>query len=132
MPSLNRVTLIGYIGKDPDVKYLPSGQTVASFSMATTEQWQADGEWQKKTEWHNLVAFGRIAEICGEHIHKGSLVYLEGKLQTRSWEDRSGGKRQTTQIVVSTIKNLSGKPKPPNESGELSPEEIANNEDVPF
>jgi len=131
MASLNRVTLIGYLGKDPEVKGLPSGTTVANFSIATSEKWQdqKSGTWQEKTEWHNIVAFGKVAEICGEYFQKGNLVYLEGKIQTRSWEDRNGGKRQTTSIVVNIIKNLSGKPKANNDEG-VPPGD--NLDEVPF
>lgn len=135
MPSLNRATLIGYLGKDPEVKYLPSGTTVANFSLATTEKWQdqQSGTWQEKTEWHNIVAFGRIAEICSEYVQKGNLVYLEGKIQTRTWEDKNGVKRQTTSIVVNMIKNLSGKPKSDEGQGDL-PGGLppGDNSDVPF
>ena len=109
MPSLNRVTLIGHLGKDPEVKYLQNGTTVATASLATTEKWQAqDGEWKERTEWHNIVAYARAAEILGEYFKKGNLTYIEGKLHYRSWE-KDGVKKYATEIVVFTIKNLSPK-----------------------
>ncbi|MBW2341872.1 MAG: single-stranded DNA-binding protein [Deltaproteobacteria bacterium] len=96
MASLNKVMLIGNLGADPEIRYTPSGAAVANFNMATREQWTK----QDKTEWHRIVAWRRLGEICGEYLHKGSLVYIEGRLQTRSWEDRDGNKRYTTEIIA--------------------------------
>ena len=99
MASLNKVMLIGNLGADPEIRYTQSGAAGATFNMATKEQWTSkEGERQEKTEWHRIVAWRRLGEICGEYLHKGSLVYIEGKLQTRSWEDRDGNKRWTTEI----------------------------------
>lgn len=109
--SLNRVTLIGNLGKDPDVKYTPSGTPVAKFSLATNERYKdKSGEWQDRTEWHNLVAWQRMAEIVGEYAKKGTKVYVEGRLQTSSWEDKqSGEKKYRTEIVVQDLMLLSGR-----------------------
>jgi single-strand DNA-binding protein len=101
MASLNKVLLIGNLGADPELRYTPSGAAVANFTMATREQWTSkEGEKQDRTEWHRIVAWRRLGEICGEYLHKGSLVYIEGRLQTRSWEDRDGNKRYTTEIIA--------------------------------
>ena len=108
MPSLNKVILIGHLGKDPDVKYLPNGTVVASTSLATSERYQKDGEWKENTEWHNIVAYAKAAEILGEHFKKGTLTYIEGKLRTRSWE-KDGAKKYITEIVAFAVKNLSPK-----------------------
>jgi len=107
MAGVNKVILVGNLGAEPEVRYTPSGKTVASFNLATTEQWTGkDGEKTEKTEWHRIVVWGRLGEICGEYLHKGSQVYIEGRLQTRSWEDREGNKRYTTEIVAQTMQML--------------------------
>lgn len=101
--SLNKVQLIGNLGKDPELKYTPSSVAVASFSVATMEEWKdADGNKQEKTEWHNIVAWRKLAEICGEYLKKGKKVYIEGKLQTRSYE-KDGVKRYVTEIVADQV-----------------------------
>lgn len=109
--SVNKVILVGNLGKDPEVKYTPSGIPVAKFSMATNERYKdKGGEWQDRTEWHSLVAFQRLAEIVGEYVKKGSKLYIEGRLQTSSWEDKqSGEKKYRTEIVVSDLVLLSGR-----------------------
>ena len=99
MASVNRVILIGNLGRDPEVRYLPSGDAVANFCIATTEKWKdKNGEMQEQTEWHRISFFGRQAEIAGEYLRKGSQVYVEGRLQTRKWTDKDGNERQTTEI----------------------------------
>ncbi len=100
--SVNKVILVGNVGADPEVKYTPSGIPVGKFSLATNERFKnKSGEWQDRTEWHNIVAWQRLAEIVGEYVSKGSKVYIEGKLQTSSWEDRqSGEKKYRTEIVA--------------------------------
>lgn len=100
--SVNKVILVGNIGKDPDVKYTPSGVPVAKFSLATNERFKGkSGEWQERTEWHNVTAWQRLAEIVGEYVQKGNKLYVEGRLQTSSWEDRqSGDKKYKTEIVA--------------------------------
>jgi len=105
--SINKVILIGNLGSDPEVRYTPSGRPVANFSIATTENWtNKDGGKEERTEWHRIVAWGRLGEICGEYLNKGRSVYIEGKLQTRSWEDRDGNKRYTTEILAQTMQML--------------------------
>jgi single-strand DNA-binding protein len=107
MASINKVILIGNLGGDPEIRYTPSGRPVANFNIATTENWtNKDGGKEERTEWHRIVAWGRLGEICGEYLHKGKQVYIEGKLQTRSWEDRDGNKRYTTEILAQTMQML--------------------------
>ena len=103
--SVNKVILVGNVGKDPDIKYTPSGVPVAKVSLATNERYKdKSGEWQERTEWHNLVFWQRLAEIVGEYVKKGSKVYVEGRLQTSSWEDKqSGEKKYRTEIVVADL-----------------------------
>lgn len=111
MAGINKVILIGRLGRDPEVKYTPSGATVANFSIATSEEWKDrdTGEKQERTEWHRIVAWRRLGEICGEYLRKGSQVYIEGKLQTREWEDRDGNKRYTTEIIAVNMQMLDNK-----------------------
>jgi single-strand DNA-binding protein len=108
MGSLNKVTLIGRLGKDPEVRYTQAGQAVANFTIATDESYKdKQGERQKKVEWHNIVVWGKVAEeFVGKYLKKGMLVCAEGKIQTRSWDDREGNKKYTTEINVSNIINL--------------------------
>lgn len=107
---LNKWIGIGRLGKDPEVRYTPDGAMVTSFSLATDRQWKdKNGEKQQETEWHNIVIFGKLAEICGNYLSKGSLIYLEGKIQTRKWKDKEGVTRYTTEIVGKEMKMLSGK-----------------------
>src|SRR5215471_6089778 len=103
--SVNKVILVGNVGKDPEVKYAPSGVALAKFSLATNERFKdKSGEWQDRTEWHNVLAWQRLAEIVGEYVHKGAKLYIEGKLQTSSWEDRNSGERKyRTEIVARDI-----------------------------
>jgi single-strand DNA-binding protein len=100
--SVNKVILVGNVGKDPEVKYTPNGVALAKFSLATNERFKdKSGEWQDRTEWHNVLAWERLAEIVGEYVHKGAKLYVEGRLQTSSWEDRqSGEKKYRTEIVA--------------------------------
>jgi single-strand DNA-binding protein len=109
--SVNKVILIGNLGKDPEVKYTPSGVAVAKFSLATNERFKnKQGEWEDRTEWHNLVAFQRTAEIVGEYLKKGRTVYVEGSLRTSSWEDKeSGQKKYRTEIMVNDLVLLGGR-----------------------
>jgi len=107
MASVNKVILVGNLGADPEVRYAPSGTAVANFSLATTDQWtNKEGGKEEKTEWHKIVAFGRLGEICGEYLHKGKQVYIEGRLQTKAWEDKEGIKRYTTEIIANTMQML--------------------------
>jgi len=109
--SVNKVILVGNLGKDPEIKYTPSGVPVAKFSLATNERYKDKaGEWQERTEWHNIVAWQRLAEIIGEYVKKGSKIYIEGRLQTSSWEDKqSGEKKYKTEIVAHDLVLLSGR-----------------------
>ncbi|MFW8601674.1 single-stranded DNA-binding protein [Desulfobacterota bacterium M19] len=106
---VNKVILIGNLGADPEVRYTQSGAAVANFNIATTEVWVKDGTKEERTEWHRIVAFGRLGEICGEYLSKGSKVYIEGKIQTRQWDDKDGNKRYTTEIIAREMKMLSPK-----------------------
>ncbi|ADW18211.1 single-strand binding protein [Desulfobulbus propionicus DSM 2032] len=105
---INKVILIGNLGADPEIRYTQNGTPVATFTMATTERRKGqDGQVQEQTEWHRVVAWQRLAEICGEYLSKGSKVYIEGKLQTRKWKDQNGNDRYTTEIVAREMKMLS-------------------------
>lgn len=109
--GINKVILVGNLGNDPDVRYMPNGEAVANVSVATTESWKdkQTGEKQERTEWHRVVMFRRLGEIAGEYLKKGSQVYIEGKLQTRKWQDKSGNDRYTTEIVASDMQMLGGR-----------------------
>ena len=109
--GVNKVILVGNLGQDPEVKYMPSGQAVCNISIATTESWndKTSGEKVEKTEWHRVVFFRRLAEIAGEYLRKGSQVYIEGRLQTRKWQDQSGNDRYTTEIVANDMQMLGSK-----------------------
>ena len=110
MASLNKVMLIGNLGKDPEVRYTASGQAVASFSLATSEKFKGkSGEWEERTEWHNITLWGKLAEIAGEYLSKGKTAYIEGRLQTRKWQDKNGNDRYTTEIVGDKMQMLSPK-----------------------
>ena len=108
MASVNRVILIGNLGRDPEIRYTQSGEPIANFSLATTEKWTGkDGNKQERTEWHNIVAWGKLGEICGQYLKKGKLVYIEGSIRTDSWDDKeSGQKKYRTEIVANTMKML--------------------------
>ncbi|WP_272687700.1 single-stranded DNA-binding protein [Providencia sp. PROV079] len=100
--GVNKVILIGHLGQDPEIRYMPSGGAVANLTLATSETWRdkQSGEMREKTEWHRVVIFGKLAEVAGEYLKKGSQVYIEGSLQTRKWQDQSGQDRYTTEVVV--------------------------------
>ncbi len=106
--GVNKVILIGNLGNDPDIRYTASGAAVANISLATAESWKDKntGEQQERTEWHRIVFFGRLAEIVGEYLRKGSQIYVEGRLQTRKWEDKEGKDRYTTEIVANEMQML--------------------------
>lgn len=108
--AINKAILIGNLGKDPELRYTASGTAVASFSLATSERFKnRNGEQQERTEWHNIVAWGNLAEICGKYLAKGRQVYIEGRIQSRSYDDRDGNKRYITEIVANEMKML-GRP----------------------
>jgi len=107
--GVNKVILIGRLGGDPEVRYTSNGGAVANFTMATNESWVGkDGQKQEKTEWHRIVAWGKLGEICGQYLAKGRQAFIEGKLQTREWQDKEGGKRYTTEIVAQNVQFLGG------------------------
>jgi single-strand DNA-binding protein len=144
--TVNRVILIGRLGKDPEVKSLPSGTTVTKFSIATDEKYtDRAGEKQERTEWHNIVAWGKLAEICGQYLRKGKLVYIDGSIRTDSWEDKeSGQKKYRTEIIANTMQMLDKK-SDSDEGGSYAgagarkssvsagaPSQMDEDEDVPF
>ena len=133
---INKAILIGRLGKDPEVRYTPDGTMVTNFNLATDEQWKdKNGEKVQKTEWHRIVTFGKLAEICGNYLVKGKLVFIEGRIQTRSWEDKEGVKRFTTEIVASDMKMLDSKGQG-KAGGDAAEAAVGSNgtpmEDVPF
>ena len=138
--GLNKAILIGNLGKDPEIRYTPSGLGVANFNIATSETWTKDGQKETRTEWHRIVAFGKLAEICGEYLSKARQVYIEGRIQTRDWEDQNGIKRYTTEIVASQMlmlgsrefgdTNRSQGPPLPDFPG--VPDQGAGDDDIPF
>lgn len=142
--SVNKVILVGNVGKDPEVKYAPSGTPVAKFSLATNERFKdRSGEWQERTEWHSIVAWQRLAEIVGEYVSKGSKLYVEGKIQTSSWEDRQNGERKyRTEIVAHDLLLLGSRGNGTGDVQENRPDPAARHEtptenagdlaDIPF
>lgn len=135
---LNKVMLIGRLGGDPEVRYTTSGTQVTNFTLATNERWTgADGNKQDRTEWHRIVTFGKLAEICGKYLNKGKLVYIGGRIQTRQWEDRDGNKRYTTEIVAQEMQMLSGGPQDQQDRSFESqppgpPDQSGIDDDIPF
>ena len=111
MASVNKVILVGNLGRDPELRYTQGGQAVANFTLATTDRFTSKdgGERQERTEWHRIVAWGRTAELCAQYLSKGRSVYVEGRLQTREWEDKEGQKRRTTEVVAQTVQFLGGR-----------------------
>ena len=109
--GVNKVILVGNLGRNPEVRYSPNGQAVANVTLATSESWKdkTSGEKQEKTEWHRVVFFGKLAEIAGQYLKKGSKIYVEGQLQTRKWQDQSGNDRYTTEIVANEMQMLGGR-----------------------
>ena len=117
---LNQVQIIGHLGKDPETRYLPSGDAVCNFSIATTEKWKdkATGDAKEKTEWHRISTFGKLAEICGQYLKKGSLAFVQGKIESRKYTDKDGVEKFSTEIKADQMRMLGGKP----ESQESRPE----------
>ncbi|HRK08120.1 MAG TPA: single-stranded DNA-binding protein [Pseudobdellovibrionaceae bacterium] len=125
MAGVNKVIIVGRLGADPETKQVGNGGTVTRLSIATSEQWvDKEGQKQERTEWHRVVVWGKLAEICGRHLAKGRQVYVEGRLQTRSWEDQQGQKRYSTEVVASTVQFLGG----PGERAEASPRSNSSGE----
>lgn len=135
--GINKVILIGNLGADPEVRYTPSGAAVANVNLATNESWtDRSGERQERTEWHRLVLWSKQAEIAGQYLRKGSKIYIEGRLQTRSWDDQSGQKRYTTEVVVNDMQMLDGRGEatggaPPQGGGERAADAGGGNEPPP-
>ena len=139
MAGVNKAILVGNLGRDPEIRYTSDGKAVANFTIATSSTWKdkATGERKQNTEWHRIVAFGRLAEICGEYLSKGKQVFVEGRLQTREWEDQQGNRRWTTEVVASEMQMLGSKadantfsgqsPASPPDQGGGPPED-----DIPF
>ena len=130
--GVNKVIIVGNLGQDPDVRYMPSGGAVANITVATSESWndKSTGEKKEQTEWHRIVLFGKLAEIAGEYLKKGSQVYIEGKLQTRKWTDKDGVERYTTEVVVSmggTMQMLGGKNAPASQTVWGDPQQPGGN-----
>lgn len=125
--SVNKVTLIGNLGKDPELKYTSAGVAVATFSVATSEQWKdRDGQAQESTQWHQIVVWRKLAEICSEYLKKGSKLYMEGRIQYRSYDDKNGVKRYVTEIVMDQLVMLDSKPQ-----GSTEPSSQAHEADAP-
>lgn len=143
MAGINKAILVGRLGGDPEVRYTPSGVAVANFNIATSEEWKDKdtGEKKERTEWHRIVAWRKLGEICGEYLSKGRQVYIEGRIQTRSWEDRDGNKRYTTEIVATDVQFLGGRDAGPGDratsgalasDSESSPIQAPEDDDIPF
>ncbi len=144
--GVNKVILVGTLGKDPETRYMPSGGAVTSFSVATNESWKdkQTGEKQERTEWHNISMFGRLAEIAGEYLKKGSQVYLEGSLRTEKWQDKQGQDRYTTKIIANEMQMLGGRPgggdfssapaqqSQPRPANQPAPVDDSFDDDIPF
>ena len=141
--TINKAILIGRLGKDPEMKYTPSGTAVASFSIATNYSVKdVEGNYTDKTDWHNIVVFGRRAEFAGEYLSKGRLVFIEGRIQTRSWEDQNGNKRYITEIISSDVQLLGSKgestsketeePTPEEQPKDVPAQEDEEADDLPF
>lgn len=135
--GLNKVMIIGHLGRDPEMRYTPSGKPVTSFSVATSRSWKSSqGERRTETEWFNIVAWGSLAEICSQYLHKGERVYIEGRLQTRKWEDDDGNKRSTVELIANEMIMLADKKKKdgelPEEADDFSNSENIEEDEFPF
>jgi single-strand DNA-binding protein len=140
MGSVNKVILVGNLGRDPELRTTPQGTPLARFSVATTTTWKdSSGARQERTEWHDVVAWDKLAQICGEFLHKGKMVYVEGSLQTRSWEDQNKQKRYKTEIKANNVVMLGPRDSARGEAAPAGPREVsevaeapAYDDDVPF
>lgn len=138
--GVNKVILIGNLGRDPEVRYMPSGSAVANVTIATSESWKdkQTGEQQERTEWHNVAFFNRLAEVVGEYLRKGSKVYVEGSLRTRKWQGKDGQDRYTTEIIASEMQMLDSRGgaqsggQAPQRQSEPEPHDDFENSDIPF
>lgn len=139
MSGVNKVILVGRLGNDPEIRYTQQGAGVANFNIATSENWtDKDGNKQERTEWHRIVVWGKMAEICAQYLNKGRQVFVEGRLQTRKWDDKEGQTRYTTEIVASTVQFLdkageaSASPNTMDSQSIPQPENMPSDEDIPF
>jgi single-strand DNA-binding protein len=135
MAGVNKVILLGRLGADPEIRYTSNGTAVANFRIATSERWtNQNGEKEERTEWHRIVAFGKLGEICGEYLAKGKQVYIEGRLQTRTWEDRDKNQRTTTEIIATAMQMLgsAGGGKATDKEEPSCAEEPTKDDDIPF
>jgi len=143
MSGVNKAILLGNLGADPEIRYTPKGTAVTTFRIATRFRVpNAEGQWEDRTEWHRVVAFGKLAETCGKYLSKGKQVYIEGRIQTREWEDREGNRRWTTEIVAREMQMLGGlrevqspSEPPPGEDVPVSndlPQDALKEDDIPF
>lgn len=142
--SVNKVILLGRLGQDPELKYTPSGSAVCNFSIATTESWsdKASGQKQERTEWHRVIVWGKLGELCNQYLSKGRQAFVEGRIQTRSWDDKEGQKRYATEILASTVQFIGGSgiddnkedwsAKPEKESYTISTDASFASDDIPF
>ena len=142
MAGVNKVIVLGHLGRDPEMRYTPDGKAIANFSLATSESFKdKDGNKKENTEWHRVVLFGRIAEIAGEYLRKGSMAYVEGRMQTRKWTDKEGQERYTTEIIGDRLQLIGGKkeeggsehaPAPASRGGNTPPPVEDFDDDIPF
>ncbi len=137
MASVNKAILIGNLGRDPEIRYTPSGQAVASFTIATTDKWRdKEGQLQERTDWHNIVCWGKQAELANQYLKKGRPVYIEGRIQNRSYDDKEGNKRYISEVVVQRLQFLGGRPGESTgqqqETPEIPPETAGEDDDLPF
>jgi len=135
--GLNKVMVIGHLGKDPEMRYTPSGRPVTTYSVAVSRSWNtADGERRSETEWFNIVAWGNLAEICKQYLHKGQQVYIEGRLQTRRWEDKEGQKHTSVEVVANEMMMLGdrrdNKGSQESDQEDDNPEPVADEDEFPF
>lgn len=128
---INKAIIVGNLGNDPEMRYTQDGSAIANLSVATKESWKKDGQKQEKTEWHRVVAFKRLAEIMGEYLKKGSQVYIEGKLQTRKWQDKDGNDKYTTEIVANEMKMFGGG-KPAQSRDDAPVQDDFEDDSIPF
>ena len=137
MASVNKIILVGYLGRDPEIRYLSNGDAVANVSIATSESWKdkQTGEPREVTEWHRVVFYRRLAEVVGQYLKKGSQVYVEGKIKTRKWQDKDGQERHTTEIEATEMKMLGGKDEERRPAAQSAPQvkpSAPDDDDIPF
>lgn len=134
MSGVNKVIIIGRLGRDPEIRNTKDGTQIANLNVATSQEWKdkSTGEKGEHTEWHRIIAFGRLGEICGQYLNKGSQVYIEGRLQTREWQDKDGNRRYTTEIIASSMQMLDSKKADGRKPQEDGPPKPIDDDDIPF